>query len=184
VKLLTIFLLLFITLAVISSNSNAQSNHPKIDSLSRLYSKEQSDSVKASLMLQIGDMHDADSHRDSALACYKKAFALNEKIKDRGLRLNAGQKIAHMYNWMGNYPEALRLSLENLKFEEQVHDTDYIFFTKREIMWVYGNMGELDKELQLGKELDSFANSGYFKDPGKNQAIQPNGISQHFKHVC
>src|SRR6476659_6278598 len=114
-KSLIFTILLLLTVTLIFFSSNAQSNYPKIDSLRGLYSKQQSDSIKASLLLQIGDVHDADSRRDSALFYYKKAFALNEKIKDPVLQLNAGQKMAHTYNWMGNYPEALRLSLENLK---------------------------------------------------------------------
>jgi two-component system, NtrC family, sensor kinase len=141
----------------------AQSNNI-IDSLLTLLPKQQNDSVKGAFLLQIGEVYNNTDKLDSALIYFKKALYLNNKLHNTSLEINATYGIAHAYNWTGNYPEALRLSLQNLKLQEQIHDTDLIFFTKREIMWVYGNIGELKKELELVKELCSFANSGYFKD--------------------
>src|SRR3954453_16276711 len=110
----------------------AQSGNNK-DSLLRLLANQQNDSVKTTLLLKIGIFYGDQSKLDSALFYFQKALDLNRKIKSSALQLKARDRIAHTYNDMGNYPEALRLSLENLKLEEQIHDTSLIFLTKREI---------------------------------------------------
>jgi two-component system NtrC family sensor kinase len=159
-KLIFVFLLACFTIA------HAQLQTTTIDSLRNKLAKEQNDSVRVSILLQMGDKYSL-SKADSSFNYYQLALTLNKKLKNSLLQIKTGSRLARLYNKMGNYPEALKISLENLKIQEQIHDTNAIFFTRREIMWAYGNMGDFKKELVLAKEMDSIINSGYFKDTQK-----------------
>jgi signal transduction histidine kinase len=133
--------------------------------MQHLLQSERQDSTKARLYHFIGYEYQYRFEKlDSALFYYQKSYDLNRKLKSP-LQLLPGSQIAHLYNILGNYPAALQAAQQNLKLEEQLRDTANIFFTKREIMWVYRNIGEYQKALALAKELDSFSTSGYFKDP-------------------
>ncbi len=143
--------------------SNAYTQNKTIDSLKGLLAKEPNDSIRIRLQMQIGHAYQL-YNIDSSLPYFQRVLDIAQKRKIVFLQLLASDAIANVYNTIGNYPQALEISLANLRIEEQVHDTDEIFFTKREIMWVYGNIGDLKKELEYAKQLESFANSGYFKD--------------------
>ncbi len=161
-KLLLLNLLLFSAIQL----TVAQSNNT-IDSLQNLLSKEQNDSTRIRLLLRIGSRyHHSIVKIDSALAYYEKALLLSQKGEILTLQIHATNNIAILYNSIGRYADALELLLKNLKLEEKIRDTtDQIFFTKREIILVYGNIGDYKKQLALAKELSSFAASGYFKNP-------------------
>src|SRR3954453_10965635 len=141
---------------------HAQLQNGRTDSLHNLLGKANNDSLRENIMLRLGDEY-ASSKADSAFNYYQQAFNLSVKLRNPSLQIEAGTQLAGLYNEMGNYPEALKLSLANLKIEEQIRDTNFIFFTKREIMWAYSNIGDFQKALELLKEMESFANSD-FKD--------------------
>jgi signal transduction histidine kinase len=150
---------------LVISRVQAQRPGTNVDSLQHLLQTARQDSTKARLYHFIANQYRFHLEKlDSALFYYQKSYDLNRKLGSP-LQIIPGNQIASLYNMMGNYPAALQVAQQNLKLEEQLHDTASIFFTKREIMWVYRNIGEYQKALALAKELDSFSTSGYFKDP-------------------
>jgi tetratricopeptide (TPR) repeat protein len=154
--------------ATVPNHLIAQRPNLNIDSLTTLLQTEKRDSAKARLLLNIGVEYQYQvSKHDSALLYYQKALELSRKHKMPLWQLAAVNRIANVYNFSGRHAEALALSLENLKLAERIKDTTHIFITKREIMFVYGNIGDYQKQLKLAKDLYSFAVSGYFKDPQK-----------------
>jgi len=173
----TLASILLIASSALTSNTYAQDK--TIDSLKNLLAQERNDSSSVNLLLHIGyDYKYRVYNMDSALAYYKTAYDLANLRHSQIQQMWAGQELSSLYNVLGNYPEALKICLANLNIEEQIHDTTYIFSTKREIMWVYKNIGDFKKELELAKQLDSFVNSGYFKDPKfifwSNRAVHHN----------
>jgi two-component SAPR family response regulator len=85
---------------------------------------------------------------DSGLYYFKKALIWHEKGKYT-MQIAAINLVAGEYNRAGRYAEALEMSLQNLKLEQQLHDTNYIFFTKREIMWSTTTL-EINKRTGIG----------------------------------
>jgi signal transduction histidine kinase len=155
----------FLLFVLVFSGVQAQGPATNIDSLQHLLQTARQDSTKARLYHFIGNIYQYHfENLDSALFYYQKSYDLKRKLGSPQ-QLIPGNQIASLYNRMGNYPAALQVAQQNLKLEEQLHDTASIFFTKREIMFVYRNIGEYQKALALAKELDSFSTSGYFKDP-------------------
>ncbi len=163
---ISFIILCAILLTAIPFKPAAQPQISTLDSLHALISKAKNDSSKAALYLQVGDQYDL-SIIDSAFIYYKKALDLNQDLKIPSLQIRASNLLAGLYNKMGDYPSALKIILDNLKLEEQLHDTNGIFITKREIIWTYGNMGDHQKALETTRDLWEFINSGYFKDETK-----------------
>jgi hypothetical protein len=56
-------------------------------------------------------------------------------------------RIAGIYNSLGNYAEALRLSLAIIKKAKELNDKKAVFFSTRQVMWIYGDIGDLQKKL-------------------------------------
>jgi signal transduction histidine kinase len=161
-------IMLFLHFILALSSVHAQRLNRNIDSMQQLLQNERQDSSKARLLYLIGDEYRNQVLKyDSALFFYQAALNLARKEKIYISQLAAANRIANAYNFSGRYAEALELSLENLELEERIKDTTQILFTKREIMFVYRNIGDHQKELELAKGLDSFATSGYFKDANK-----------------
>jgi two-component system, NtrC family, sensor kinase len=146
---------------------NGQRSSHTIDSLVYLLNKTENDSTKVVLLLSIGDEYRWKSKNDSALYYYKKSLDIGGNTTPLTLQLDANSRLAGVYNEIGSYPEALKLSLENLKMAEKIHDITHIFFIKREIMWTYGDIGDNRKSLEIAKELDSLVNAGFFDGPDK-----------------
>jgi len=162
-----IFIILFVAvLGTIPHRLMAQSQNNTLDSLRSLLAAVKNDSLKAALLLQVGDQYNL-SKIDSAFTYYQKALDLNRELKQPSLQIKAGGLLAGLYNRTGDYAEALKITLENLKLEEEIHDTTWIFITKRELMWLYSNVGDHQKALEVARGMWSFANSGYFKDQKK-----------------
>jgi len=143
---------------------DAQTQHQAIDSLKFLLGKEKNDSTRVWLLLEIGDEYRyRNSKMDSSFEYYQRGVELTEKIGSLSLKLSANRRIAGLYNTAGNYPGALKLSLENLKNAEEVHDTNSIFFVKREMMWTYEGIGDHPKGLEMAKELTALLHLAFFR---------------------
>jgi nitrogen-specific signal transduction histidine kinase len=154
-------------LSVLHTNSlMAQETNRRTDSLTNLLYHEERDTSRVRLLLEIGDEYNIRlSRRDAALTYYKQALNLCRQQRLHTKELAAVNKVASIYNHMGRFTEALEMLLQNLRREEQMKDTTEIFLTKREIMFLYSNIGDQQKKLELSKDLYTFAVSGYFKDP-------------------
>jgi two-component system, NtrC family, sensor kinase len=130
----------------------------KIDSLNILLEKEPTDSGRISLLLKLGDLY-VNKRADSCLYFSKLALDLNNKtIRSPELSDEANFSIARAYRTMGNYPEALKMLLESLKYAEQEKDTMEIFYRKREIMWVYRGTGDFAEQQKMVNELEELSN--------------------------
>jgi tetratricopeptide (TPR) repeat protein len=140
-KSFAFFLIHLVLFSVLAPNFLlAQPEVKAIDSLHHLLSKERDDSIRVRLMVRIGAEYASHVSRpDSALLYYQHALDLNRKVKSTSLQLLVRARMASLYNSMGNYAKAFEISLDNLRLEEQIRDTNEIFFTKREIMWAYKN---------------------------------------------
>jgi signal transduction histidine kinase len=152
----------FVLYAIAASPSYAQN---VIDSLKARLEVEKVDTAKVALMFKIGDEY-RDSKRDSSLWYYQQALNVSKKTGHAKAELVANIQIAELLVRGGNYPEALRLSMQTLDASEQAHDTDNIFWSKRTMMWAYDHLGDRQKEFELAKELVSLAHSAYFQTSG------------------
>ena len=116
------------------------------------------------MLLQIFDEYrNEDSTIGSSVIYVQKALDLSDKIGNKQLRLMTNMRIAGLYNLTGNYPEALQLSLKNLKNSEQMRDSNKIFFAKREIMWAHHHTGNSVRTLEMAKELNALTDLNFFK---------------------
>jgi two-component system NtrC family sensor kinase len=145
---------------VICTNPSHAQTEENIDSLKTLLAKQGNDSSRVGLMLEIGDQYAAgrNAKYDSALVYYQNALDINGK-RSASRQVELKGKIAHLYLETGNLPEALQLSLDNLKAAEQLRDTFSIFFINREILFVYLSIEDFPKALEIAKKLDLLANS-------------------------
>ena len=159
-------------LCIITNLAHAQSSDRIIDSLQYLLSRSENDSIKIELLLSIGNEYrHSKSRMDSALYYYQKGLGIGRNMGSLNLQLNPNLRLAGLFNAIGNYPEALKLSLENLKTAEKLHNTTNIFFIKREIMWTYSGIGDNRKSLEIARELQSLVNAAFFEQ-SRNERFQ------------
>jgi two-component system NtrC family sensor kinase len=149
--------------------SPAHGQQGTVDSLKTLLEKETTDSGRIIVLLALGDQY-INKRADSIMYYNKLALELNNrKIKSPEFSYEAGFGIANAYRIMGNYPEALKLLLENLKMAEQRKDTADIFFSKREIMWVYRGTGDITEQKKLLNELEELSGQVYKTNPARGK---------------
>ena len=156
-----------ISLLILFISTLATGQVSKIDSLKIALEQENSDSGKIVLLLELGNVYES-RRSDSLLYFHKQALELNNKTtRSINLTYDANFGIAKAYRIMGNYPEALKLLLEDLKIAEQNQDTSGIFYSKREIMWVYRGTGDLSGQKRILNELEILAGQVYKSNPAR-----------------
>src|SRR5436190_13973521 len=107
-----------------------------IDSLKRSLEKEKTDSSRIELMLGIGEQY-RDRKRDTSLWYLQQALELSRRSNYMKGELSANFAIAEILLRSDNYPEALQESLHILKLSEESHNTEGVFWAKRNLMWIY-----------------------------------------------
>jgi signal transduction histidine kinase len=152
-------IILYVVLSFICGEVNAQSK--EIEELKIRLSKETVDTLKAKLLMAIGWAY-VQVKKDSALFYYQKASGLSTKIQYSRGALEAKYVIAELFIRTGNFPEALKLALQNIKLAEQMHDDESIFQIKRQIMWIYGAIGDQRKALDMATQMKALMNSKSF----------------------
>ncbi|MEO7486339.1 MAG: hypothetical protein ABIU77_04535, partial [Ferruginibacter sp.] len=88
--------LIFIFLLSCFITARAQQQNTYIDSLRNKLSKEQNDSVRISILLQMGDKYSL-SKADSSFNYYQLALTLNKKLKNSLLQIKTGSRLARLY---------------------------------------------------------------------------------------
>ena len=158
-NLLTVGVILSVSFVLWSNPSHTQFEY-NVDSLRTLLAKEKSDSIKSDLYFKIGDSYavSKNARYDSALIYYQRALNLNGNRRP-SMKVQINRAVAHVYLQTGNLPEALQLSLDNLKAAEQIRDTISIFFAKREMVFIYNTISDFPKALELLKEMNAMATS-------------------------
>ncbi|KAA9037990.1 hypothetical protein FW778_14575 [Ginsengibacter hankyongi] len=159
-KLITFILIIF-------SVSNLFAQNKKLDELKLQLSKEKTDTGRIKLLINMGRLGFGRAKNDSALWYLQEALALSKKIHYRKGEIYARQEMTNFLRYTGNYPEALKMSLENLKIDEQYHQYDALFYQTRLIGWIYGSMGDNKKQLDYSKKLEVLAHSGSYKGSGQ-----------------
>ncbi len=135
------------------------------NNLQLLLSKEKTDTGKVKLMISIGDQFGFGMKRnDSSFWYLQQALDLAQKAKYVKGEIRARYNMTSYLTYTGNYPEALRLSLDNLAKASEVKDYDALFFQTRQTGWIYSGMGDHKKELDYQRKLMDLADSGIFRD--------------------
>jgi signal transduction histidine kinase len=156
-KLITFIIIIF-------SVTNLCAQNKKIDELKLQLSKVKTDTGRIKLLINMGSRFGfGQAKNDSALWYLQEALELSKKIHYHKGEIYARQGMANFLRYTGNYPEALKLSLENLKTAEQYHQYDALFYQTRLIGWIYGDMGDNKKCLEYAKKLAVLAHSKDYK---------------------
>ncbi|MBW7839893.1 MAG: hypothetical protein H3C36_09720, partial [Chitinophagaceae bacterium] len=112
-KIIVLSLILFFSLS-----SHAQ--HTPTDSLKLLLSKEKTDTGRIKLLINMGSRFGfGQPKNDSAFWYLQQALELSKKRNYIWGEIYSRHGMANYLRNTGNYPEALKLSLENLKIDEQ-----------------------------------------------------------------
>lgn len=153
-KIITCFLVIFCT-----TNLCAQTS--PVDSLKLLLAKEKTDTGKINLLIKKGSHFGFGMMRnDSAFSYLQQALDWAQRIKYINGEINAGNYLANYLFISGNYSEALKLSLTTIKMAEQYNANWPLFNSTRAVGWIYGRMGDPQKELEYARKLKALAQSG------------------------
>src|SRR5665213_650846 len=126
---------------VIFSVINLYAQDKVTDSLKLLLSKEKTDTGRVKLLLEIGSRFGFGMEKnDSAIWYLEQAQNLSKRIHYAKGESNANFDMARHLFSSGNYPEALTLSLQNLKQSDQLRDTNILFFQTRLLVWIYNHL--------------------------------------------
>ncbi|HET7117159.1 MAG TPA: hypothetical protein VFI29_11740, partial [Hanamia sp.] len=158
---------LVISILIILFATNLYAQDKITDSLKILLSKEKTDTGKVELLVRLGSQFGFGGtvNSDSSLAYLQRALNLSKKINYTKGVISARQGLTYTLSATGNYPQALKIGLENLKMAEQVHDSNGLFWQTRAILWIYGFIGDNKTALTYAKKLALLANSGSFRQP-------------------
>jgi len=146
-KLITFILVIF-------SITNLYAQDRVTDSLKLLLGKEKTDSGKIKLLIEIGGRFGFGlAKNDSSLWYLQQALNLSKKNNYPKAEYRAEQHIAYYLFQTGNYPEALKLALQNIKKAQKLNDKGTEFFQTRLVMWIYSSIGNYKNALQYGEKL-------------------------------
>ena len=155
---------------VIFSVTNLYAQNKVTDSLKLLLSKEKTDTGRINLLNKIGGRFGYGYVKnDSSLLYLQQALNLSRKINYTSGELWAEDLIAYHFYYSGNYPEALKISLQSLKEQEQFKDTSLLFWQTRLILWIYRNFGDNKNGMNYAKKLSALAYSLSHKNTSTSQ---------------
>jgi signal transduction histidine kinase len=176
---------IIISILILFAAANLFAQDKTMDSLKLQLSKEKTDTGKVKLLTAMGLRFGFGLARnDSALWYAQKALELSKKMNYIEGETRDRYAIANYLSYTGNYPEALKLSLQNLQLAEQYHQNQILFFQTRLTGWIYRDMGDYKRELEFEKKLSVLADTKIFKDSTLYfDALSNNCISQAFSHL-
>jgi two-component system, NtrC family, sensor kinase len=140
----------FFLLSLAFFNVNAQ-----IDSIERIkvqLNREKQDTLKIKLLCKLGQKY-LFIKIDSSISYSRQAYNLSVKTGFIRGEIKANQIMTRAMNSLGNYSEALRLSVQSLGLLEQLKDTVGMFWVKRDMMWIYQSLGNKSKAYEYTQDL-------------------------------
>lgn len=152
-KLLALPLLILSSITLYSQNDT-------IDSLRLLIAKEKTDTGKIETLITMGSRFGwGQPKNDSAFFYLQQALQLSQQVNYISGEIYASQGMTNYLRYTGNYSEALRLALQNLKLTEQHRKSDALFFQTRLTGWIYADIGDFNEQLKYAKRLAFLAQS-------------------------
>ncbi|MEO5943826.1 MAG: hypothetical protein ABIP30_09660, partial [Ferruginibacter sp.] len=154
----------------------------QVDSLIRLLPKEKTDTGKVIRLIEIGRMFAFVMEKNDSGSVYlQQAVNLSKKINDTYLEADATFQLATNFHRSANDPNALVLSLQNIKRLERLkternsrpisrNGSDYIFYQTRLLAAIYDNIGDYEKQLEYVKKMKSI----YYSTLAQQPAISVN----------
>lgn len=147
-----IYFLLLFTLVV--SNLYAQTD--SVGLMKKAIAAEKVDSVKATLLHRL-ITHYRYIKKDSAIYYCQELIDLAVITKNKKTELRAIEIMARLRYDTQNLSEALRLSYVTLEKAVELKDTAREFFSIRQIMWIYGQVLNYNKQMEYALRLKELA---------------------------
>ena len=123
-KIIVSFLILFVA-------ANVFGQVKIMDSLKLKLSEEKTDTGRIKLLIDIGSQFGFGRARnDSSFLYLQQALDLSQKIKYTKGEISARYNMTNFLSSTGNYPEALKLALYNLKWQNNFTRTVYYSFKR------------------------------------------------------
>ena len=109
---------IIVFILVLFTTGNLYAQDKVADSLKFLFSKETTDTGKVKLLVQLskGFGFGRLVSKDSSLAYLQQAIDLSKKINYTKGLISARQELTYTLDFTGNFPQALKSALENLKW--------------------------------------------------------------------
>ncbi len=143
---------LFLIIATLSGVMSCFAQHNKIDSLLRLLKNDKEDTSRVIHQYKLCNQYRLIGKFNEGLFYGKKAITLAENIQFKKGIAYSGINIGLIYNYQGNYPEALRMFFSSLKIVEEMKDKYAIASTYNNIALIYTNQGNYKEALKMNKE--------------------------------
>lgn len=151
----------------------------EIDSLKRLLTGKE-DTTQIWLLKDIAESYYSHNNKDSVYIYLQKSLQLSEQLNFTKGEMEFKRTIAEMLFRSGNYPGALKLSLESVKKSEQLKDTENLYWSLRNAMMTYEYLqGEEKQVINYANRIKSLVNSGFFKDPQDKELKELIGYTHH-----
>ena len=144
--------ILFLILALIVTDAFAIAQKESIVTIRQKLTEQSADSEKIVHMLSLGSQYQFIKP-DSAIHYFRLALALANKNGFEKQALLCNLRIARFMQDNGNYTEALYLSNQNIEQAEKLKDTLGMWFSVRQILWLYKALGDYDSAMVYADKL-------------------------------
>ena len=161
--------LAFIFLLRFFISSNAQQSafgvYPDIGiaDLHNLIAYEKSDTVKVRLLNNLAYTFSVLQNNDSVLFYAQKALDLSIKTHYLKGEFESRKWKPIVLRTEGDYPNALKLAVQNLQIAEQLKDTAVLLLGLHGVARVYTEMNDFTSQLKYNRKSREIINSGFFK---------------------
>ncbi len=161
---------IIVSIFILFAAANVLAQDKTMVSLKLQLNKERTDTGRINLLIDIGSQFGfGRAKNDSSFLYLQQALDLSQKIKYTKGEISARYNMTNFLSSTGNYPEALKLALSNLKMAEQFHEYNMLFFQTRQTGWIYRDMGDNKMQLDYQKRLNRLVNSGIYKDTAQKK---------------
>ena len=154
---------------IIFTVTNLYAQDKITDSLKLALRKEETDTNKVNILVRISNMYSHGSmikNNDSSWKYANQASDLSQRIGYVKGERAARFAMAGYFLETGNYPEALKASLKNIKDIERSGSFKELYYQSRLLNWIYNSIGDNKMALQYAEKLREMANSAALKDSG------------------
>lgn len=120
----------------------------QIDSLKNVLRLTAIDSVKATLLFNIGKLYVSDAKNETALEYAKSSLSFAQKSNFKKGIAEANNLIGNIYKYQGNIPKAIEANKESLKAYEEIGDKTGAAHTYGNIGLIYDAQGNYPEALR------------------------------------